>query len=272
MKYLALIAACMQKPPGLGVVSPHLEAIAGPASTCSGAPSHWVDRSISRDQIRVAAGLEVDADRAAAGLRAVRGALASDLGVSSDATPAALVWLTTASQSIRSGVAMTESNSTSVTVFLYSPSCDHDPRPRQFEKSIAQELSGEYLQAATTARDRGWRFYSAPSWFVQGAEGWVTTRVHDVPSDLVAVAVERATAPPEDAISTDGAKVVVENVYRDGEALVAWLTLASGPEVLARLLANDAPTFEDALVEVAKFDSAGLVANYLQWRSRASAE
>ncbi len=238
----------------------------GTGDSCDRRASEWVDRAVDRDVIRFAAGLEQDADRAAAAVASVRAALEKELGTLSTATPPTLVWLTTASATITTGVAMTVSTEREATVYLYSPSCDSDPRPRQFEKTVAQELSGDYLSAAT-ARTPGWRFYDAPPWFVQGSEEWVTTLVHDRPADMLVAASDRATRPSSGAISADAKGVVVADPYSDGQALVAWLVLSDGPDVLLRILASDASTFDDALVEVTGHRPAELVPRYLAWRS-----
>ena len=268
---IAILSACSHPPTPTSAtsvgVSPELEAIGGPPTTCSGERSTWNERPVGRDRLRFASGLDADADRAAAGIVAVRAGLADVLGVPSDATPPALVWLVTASPEITSGIAMTSSNSTSATVFLYSPSCDTDRRPQQFERSIAQELSGLYLRVAVERSPAGWSFYSSPSWFVQGSEEWVARQVHERPTDVVALASSRAKKPPEGAIQVEGGDVKVENDYRDGEALVAWLVLDRGPDVVDRLLASDAPSFQEALSEAAGLDGPGLVRSYLGWRS-----
>jgi hypothetical protein len=262
-----LLGACAHAPPQLAPTTPELTAIAGPATTCTGTPSTWADRAEGRDRIRYAVGLEADADRAEAGLKEVRAALAVEVGVPSDATSNAVIWLTTASETIRTGVADTETSGGTATVFLFSPSCDHDTRPLQFEKTISQELSGEYLEAASVASPDGWVFYSSPNWFMQGAEEWVTVLVHDRPSDIPAAATSLAKRPPSSAIRIEAGEVKVDNDYRDGEALVAWLTVTRGPDVVRRIVASDAVSFDDALHEVTGVDAAALIEQYQGWRT-----
>lgn len=264
---LALLAACHHLPSAELGPEPDSAPIAGPPTTCDGAPSAWARLQVGRDSVVYSLALPQDGKRAAEGLPNVRDALAVELGVPTAATPPVTIWLTTASTSVRSGTAMTVSTRESADAYFVSPICAMDPRPRQFEKELVEELSGEYLQAATTSDSQGWTFYSAPPWFVQGAEQWLTTRVHDRPEDVHSTAIERACRPPDGAITLGGTGVEVHEVYRDGEALVAWLTIEFGPDIVSRLLANDAATFDAALREETRLDASTLTTGYWRWRA-----
>jgi hypothetical protein len=242
-------------------------AIAGPATTCDHVPSGWVDRDVGRDRIRYSDAVQADGGRAESGLIATRVALSELLAIPSAATTPVTLWLTTSSDTIGTGVALTRSDARRATMFIYSPSCDPDPRPRRFEKTLLQELSGDYLQATTRMRPGGWRFYEAPPWFVQGMEEWVTLQLHDRPTDLVSAAIAVAKASPDDAILLREGRIAVANPYRDGLALVAWLAATRAVDAPTRILTSDAPTFDAALSEVVGLDGAGLVAAYRQWRA-----
>ncbi len=255
---LFLLVACAHRGP------PPFDAVSGPPTTCAGAPSAWVDWPIGRDILRFSAGLEADGARAAAGVLAVHAGLSAELGVPADAIQPTLFWLTTASPEIRAGFATTLSTATTATVYLSSPTCDGEKRPRQHEKTLAHELSGLYLHAAVDASPAGWEFWDAPAWFVQGSEEWVTTLVHARPADIRAAAEERAV---RGVVSVRDDRVAVEDPYRDGEALVAWLVLTRGQDVLRRILASDAPTFDAAFAEVVGVTLPDAAAAYLAWRA-----
>lgn len=212
--------------------------------------------------MRFAAGLEHDADRAAAGLVTVRGALAGAVGVDSEETPPTTLWLTTASKEIGPGSALTVSDSTRATVYVQSPGCA--PNPERFHVTLLHELSGEYLQAATRLRD-GWTFYTAPPWFVQGLEEWVTRVVAQPDVDPAST----AAASPDRAITVRNGALAVEDPYRDGLALISWLVVTHGADAPFRVLASDAPTFAAALSEIVGLDEAGVVEAYQRWRQQA---
>lgn len=262
-----VVCSCAHAPPVAPAGPPDLDAVAGPPTLCDRTPSTWVDRPTGRDHVRFAAGLEADGDRAEAGLVAARDALAAELAVPSEATAATWVWLTTASDTIHTGVSMARGYGEQVTILAYSPSCGADPRPRQLEKVLFQQLAPGYLGAATAASEPGWAFADGPGWFVKGAGGWVTMLLHAQPEDREGAAREAARLSPEGAIELRDGGVGVADPARDGTALVGWLTLAHGPDVVTRLLASDAATFDLALAEVTGLDGAGVVAGYLAWRA-----
>lgn len=243
------------------------EAIAGMATDCDRRPSAWAERVVGLDGVRYSQAVEQDVSRAASGIVATRNALSALLAVPPGATPPARLWLTTASDRIGSGVALTRSDDNEVAVFVFSPSCDPDPRPRQFEKTLLQELSGPYLRAATKMSPGGWTFFQAPNWFVQGMEEWVTLLIHTRPTDVVAAANVAGRAPPDGSILVRDGHIVVADPYSDGLALVAWMAASHGDSSPFQILKSDAPTFASAISEVLKLDEVGIAASYQSWRA-----
>jgi len=209
----------------------------------------------------------MDAQRAENALLDTRRWLTQAVGVDSERTTRAVVWLTTAHNAAAGPTtALTVSDATTAHVYLYSPSCDVRAPDNRFERLMLHELAGEYLQAATRTHE-GWTFYSAPNWFVQGSEEWmVTLRRAAVPAgELAAVTAGRSRL--NGVRYVDGA-VDLDDEYSDGLSLVAWLHVAEGPDVLTRLLANAAPTFDAALGEVTGLTQHDVVDGYIAWRGR----
>ncbi len=262
--FLALLAGCHRAPATpateLDVMTAEPWMIAGPARGCGGEEARWVSRNSGRDQVWYSSLAPDDGERGLIALQRTRAALAAALDVRSDQTPPASLWLATGSAIVGPGRAMTVSDPVRADIHMASPACDPDPRRLQFERTLVHELAGEYLHAATrSGAPGGWSFYSAPPWFVQGAEQWLTRLVHDQPADVRAAATAQIARSPPGAVSTSSGAIAVAEVYRDGEAVVAWLTLEFGETFLVGLLTNDAACFEAALREATGRDQADLV-------------
>lgn len=151
-----------------------------------------------------------------------------------------------------------------IDISLLQPTC----HPRSFRSSFGQtadehyflrtlvhELSGEYLHAATGPRHKatGWRFYAAPSWFVQGAEELVTMQVRgEVGAREAALLVARERE------AGGGVLDLAADPYGAGALAVAWLVGEHGEDGLRGLLASEAGGFEEALVQVSAAGSGAL--------------
>jgi hypothetical protein len=241
--------------------------LAGSARTCAGEKSSWVRRDVGRDEIRSSAALPMDAARAESALVETRRWLSKATGVDSEHTTRAVVWLTTAHNAVAGPTtALTVSDATTAHVYLLSPSCDVRAPEGRFERFMLHELAGEYMQAATRTH-QGWSFYTSPTWFVQGTEEWmVTLRRAAVPLDELAVATaERSRL---NAVRYVDGAVDLDDDYSDGLSLVAWLHVAEGHDVLTRLLASSAPTFDRALTDVTGMTQHDVVDGYIAWRKR----
>jgi hypothetical protein len=116
-------------------------------------------------------------------------------------------------------------------------------------------------------RERGgWSFYSAPDWFVQGSEEWVARLAHENVVDIHSAARSRALKPASGAIATRAGKLWVADPYREGEALIAWLVIRQGEDVVHQILNSPQRTFADALGEATTLREAELAAEYWAWR------
>lgn len=268
---LALLLGCVASQP----VDPseHRFAFLAPANAgdpadCEGVPSSWSSDWAGSDVVAYPRGLEADRDRAARGVQQVRAAVANAVGVPAEVVPPATVWLVTQSQRVRDGSALTITSHGDIAVFLYAPSCSADPRPRQFERTIAQELAGLYLDAKVRQQGR-WAFYAAPAWFIQGSEEWVARLAHEAVTDVQATADARARSSPPGAVAARGGSLSAADPYRDGEAVVAWLVLREGPDVLHRILVSQASTFDGALTDATSMSPSEVAEQYAAWRGDA---
>lgn len=130
--------------------------------------------------------------------------------------------------------------------------------PKSSDDYHAKILMSEYIpighyEAQNARPSGGWKYYSAPNWFVQGLQEYdaifhTTTANRDVTAKrLSAWATAHRAAfsccTPDFAIADD---------YNGGAAFMTFLAVQFGEGVHARLLRSGAPTFADALTEETK--------------------
>lgn len=277
--WIAVLAltGCGHAPTALPVIVPvDLAEVTGDPTSCAGEPSSWVERAVAdRDAVTFSAGLEADADRIDDAIGGARALLSVELGVPSDATLPAHVWLVTHSPTLTPPDGAPRSLNrweTGASIWATpSPSCAADGTvARDVEGALTTHLARSYLMAATAATETGWSYPSAaPAWFREGAPAWVARAVAVEDGARAEAERDAAMASPDGAIAASDTGPAVASPARDGAALVAWLELTHGVDVVQRLAASDAPTFEAALTEVTALDPAGLAAAYLAWRAGA---
>ena len=101
---------------------------------------------------------------------------------------------------------------------------------------------------------------------MQGSEEWVARLAHEDVVDIHSAATSRALKPPRGAIAVRAGKPWVADPYRDGEALVAWLVIRQGEDVVRRILQSQERMFADALTQATTLREAELAAEYWTWR------
>jgi RNA polymerase sigma factor (sigma-70 family) len=115
-----------------------------------------------------------------------------------------------------------------------------------FAKLLSHEYGTILLERITRARPKGWRFYDAPSWFVQGYEEYLGLTL-STPHNREVVLPKYLAFQKKDARRVRiGFGIAVRDVYIDGAALLHFMHEAFGKEKVQAILASDADTFEAA--------------------------
>jgi len=144
--------------------------------------------------------------------------------------------------------------------------------PKNDPSYHAKILMSEYIptghyEVQDARRSGGWKYYSAPNWFVQGLQEYdaifhTTDRNRDTTaSRLSAWAASHASVfrccSPELSIADD---------YNGGAAFMAFLAWQFGEDVHARILRDSSPTFFKALTAATRpYSRTDLFARLQEW-------
>jgi hypothetical protein len=112
-----------------------------------------------------------------------------------------------------------------------------------FQRLIIHEISTMVFERATSRKSTGWRFHSAPSWFVQGLEQYVALREPSAKKSLQ-LYVDRVRRDPS-IVQTDFGLQVTEP-YIGGTVLLAFIEERYGWPSIQKLLESPEPTFGSA--------------------------
>jgi TonB family protein len=130
--------------------------------------------------------------------------------------------------------------------------------PKTGEDFHAKVMMSEYIPighyAVQDARPSGgWRYYSAPEWFVQGLQEYDaifhTTDANRIGTVASLFAWARNNTQTFACCLTG---LSIGDVYNGGATFMAFLAAQFGEDVHAKLLRSAAPTFDAALAEVTK--------------------
>jgi hypothetical protein len=107
---------------------------------------------------------------------------------------------------------------------------------------------GHYVVQASRAKTDGWRYYSAPNWFVQGLQEYDgifhTTEAN---REVTKAALFAWARNHPSAFECCSCGLTIANVYNGGATFVAFLAAQFGESIRARLLQDTASTFDAAL-------------------------
>ena len=111
-----------------------------------------------------------------------------------------------------------------------------------FQRLITHEYSTVPLQLITRAKPEGWRFSSAPSWFLQGYEEYLAYTAspgdqHDATEHIVSLVRQRP-----DRVQADFG-LDVTDPYITGAVLVMFMHEQYGPERVHAILTSPEPGF-----------------------------
>lgn len=141
------------------------------------------------------------------------------------------------------------------------------PGPDHDSKTLAHEYSTLLLDRLTREKPQGWRFFSAPGWFVQGYEEYAAiTLSRPRNRDLVLPAYLRLQ---QDDRVRFGAEIEVQDVYVDGALLLHFLHDRYGRERVQAVLTSPLPTFAAALPAALGASLPELADAWRTWRADA---
>jgi hypothetical protein len=107
---------------------------------------------------------------------------------------------------------------------------------------------GHYIVQDHRAKGGGWRYYSAPSWFVQGLQEYDGIfHTSDTNRDTTGAALLAWAKSHPGAFKCCDSGLQISDVYNGGTAFVAFLAAEFGEDIHARLLRDDSLTFMAAL-------------------------
>jgi hypothetical protein len=115
---------------------------------------------------------------------------------------------------------------------------------------------GHYIVQDHRAKAGGWRYYSAPNWFVQGLQEYDGIfHTTDANRETTGAALLAWAKSHPDAFKCCESGLQISDVYNGGAAFVAFLAAQYGESVHARLLRDDSATFMAALENQIQPDS-----------------
>ena len=130
-------------------------------------------------------------------------------------------------------------------------------------KNLVHEYSTIVLDRITRSKPAGWRFFSAPTWFVQGYEEYLGLMLSSEHSRKVTFEKYR------DLLRADPARVSpdleVKSAYLDGAVLLQFLHETYGKQKVHGILASEADDFWSAVAEQTGQQRAALYRAWRQW-------
>jgi len=125
---------------------------------------------------------------------------------------------------------------------------------------------GHYIVQDTRSRAGGWRYYSAPEWFVQGLQEYDGIfHTTDANRETTGAALLAWAKSHPGAFTCCGSGLQISDVYNGGAAFVTFLAAQFGENIHARLLRDDSPIFAAALENRTKLGSRELFAKFQAW-------
>jgi hypothetical protein len=139
-----------------------------------------------------------------------------------------------------------------------------------FFKTLVHELSTIFLDLATRSKGSGWRFFSAPSWFVQGYEEYLALLRSSEHTRTVTLSkyIQKLRENP----SRVRPGFLVEDTYIDGSLLLLFLHETFGKARVQAVLMSRNPSFYGALSEELGLTDKELYERWDEWRRRLQTE
>jgi hypothetical protein len=141
-----------------------------------------------------------------------------------------------------------------------------EPRDESYlRKVVAHEYGGIFLHRQNRIH-AGWRFGSAPLWFVQGYEEWLALQLASEHSRTVTFGKYKALVADEPGrIGFFG----VANEFSDGAVLLAFLHEEFGAGKVRAVLRSKKKSFSEALEAELGVNAEALLQRWTRWRKKA---
>lgn len=118
-----------------------------------------------------------------------------------------------------------------------------------FRKLVVHEYSTIFLERITRAKKGGWRFFSAPAWFVQGYEEYLGLTCSSPQNRAVVLPKYLQRQKGEPGRVVFGFGIGIADPYLDGPALMHFMHEEFGKERVQAILTSREPVFEVAIAK-----------------------
>jgi hypothetical protein len=136
-----------------------------------------------------------------------------------------------------------------------------------FAKVLVHEYGTILLERITRAKPRGWRFYDAPPWFVQGYEEYLGL-THSTPHNRTVVLPKCIALQRDPDRVRIGFGIGVKDDYVDGAVLLHFMHETFGAAKVQAILTSEATTFEKAAGPALGVTLDEFGRRWEEWRSR----
>ncbi|HEY8961166.1 MAG TPA: hypothetical protein VIM57_03110 [Luteolibacter sp.] len=127
---------------------------------------------------------------------------------------------------------------------------------------LGHEVLSLYLEALSRTRAKGWAYYSAPSWFMQGAQEYVASLcLNDISRTNIFENYHRSV---EIKI---GPQITVSNPYSGGLVIMTFVAEQYGKEKILQIIASEEETFDQAF-EAILGPREAFQQNFIKWSQR----
>jgi hypothetical protein len=244
------------------------------AAVPSRVDAQWIEAKSAHYTIFYQAGYEADVAFTRAQLDRAEALMASKYGVTADHYAMSIYLLpapTGDMDTVQSGnnVCCTRGTTgvSTGTIRLLAPSApvwkEGDPRsslglPKNDVDYHAKVIMSEYIPIGhyavqDTRPAGGWRYYSAPNWFVQGLQEYdAIFHTTDSNRDVTGQRLLEWARTNRTKFACCSPNLAIGDDYNGGATFVAFLAAQFGEDIHARLLRNPAATFEAALADETK--------------------
>lgn len=137
-----------------------------------------------------------------------------------------------------------------------------------FHKVLVHEYSTILLERITRAKKDGWRFFSAPGWFVQGYEEYLGLTLSSPHNRRVVLGKYLALHKADPGRVEIGFGVGIKDAYIDGAVLLHFMHETFGKERVQAILTSSAPTFEGAIRRTLDVTLEGFGKRWEDWRGK----
>jgi hypothetical protein len=135
-------------------------------------------------------------------------------------------------------------------------------------KNVVHEYGSVVLELAARRKEKGWLWYSAPSWFVQGYQEYLALMHSSEHSRTVTFSkyLDKVRKDPQGISFASGIRV--KDIYVDGAVLVAFMHDAFGKERVQNLVLSPESTFGKALTPALGVGLASFAMRFREWQRR----